>query len=139
MGILKTIAKGICAAVTIFAILGLLFLCYEPFDGETIKYAKPEIVLTPKIVSTPKPNTTPEPVESSIEDFINVYKSGQDITVECKRLSVSGNNNDIQIANSDVEKITILGYGNSVGYSCDANPKIVDHGDYNDVWQRWLT
>lgn len=90
-------------------------------------------------VTQTTPTATPEPVESSVDDFINVYKSGQDNIVECKHLSVSGNNNDIQIANSDVEKITILGYGNSVSYSCDADPKIIDHGNYNDIWQRWLT
>lgn len=86
---------------------------------------------------TPTVEVTPE--ESDVEEGIIVYKDGQNEIVECKRLSVFGNNNAIQIANKDVEKILITGHGNVISYSCDADPKIIDHGNYNDVWQRWLT
>ena len=80
-----------------------------------------------------------DPIESSVKEQIIVYKDRQNDIVECKQLDVFGNNNAIQIANNGVEKILITGHGNTISYSCNADPKIIDHGNYNDVWQRWLT
>ena len=126
--------------MSLMKIIGYMFIAYIAIAilCGTFGGGVDNTVNTVDVVQT-TPTATPKPVESSVDDFINVYKSGQDDIIECKHLSVSGNNNAIQIANSDVEKITILGYGNSVSYSCNGDPQIIDHGEYNDVWQRWLT
>ncbi|PXF59053.1 MAG: hypothetical protein C4B59_12260 [Candidatus Methanogaster sp.] len=139
MGIIKTIAKGICATVAILAsfmlvMFVILTICWGPFGGGADSAAS-----TVDAIQTATPTVTPDQVGSSIEEHIIVYKDGQDDIVECKRLSVFGNNNVIQIANEDVEKILITGHGNVISYSSSANPQIIDHGNYNDVWQRWLT
>ena len=83
-------------------------------------------------------NATPEPVESAINEHVHVYKDGQTITVECKNLLVSGDGNAIVITNSDIESILVTGDGNCVAYSRDANPRIKDFGDYNDVYKSGL-
>ncbi len=139
MGIMKTIAKGICATVAILASMMLvmfviLTICWGPFGSGG--YNDAPIV---DAAQTPTPTATLEPIESSIEEHIIVYKDGQDDIVECKRLSIFGRGNVIQIANSDVEKIVITGDKNSISYSCDANPQIIDGGNHNCIWQRWLT
>lgn len=129
--IIDNIAKGICATVAIFAVLLLIGLL---FGGDMNNSSA-----APKATPTIVPTVTPTQIESSIEEHIIVYKDGQDDIVECKRLSIFGRGNVIQIANSDVEKIVITGDKNSISYSCDANPQIIDSGNHNCIWQRWLT
>jgi hypothetical protein len=134
MGEIAKLAKSICIVVTVLSVI-LLIGVLVPDDSTP----SPAPVPTP--ASTPASTPTPETVESSIEELV-VVRSGrdhQDITVECKHLRVDSSYNAIQVANSDVESIRILGSGNSISYSSGADPRIDDFGNYNDVWQRWLT
>lgn len=135
MTLMKTLEKalfklivGMLGFITIAFIV--MTICCGPFGSGADSTAS-EPIQIPIEVQTQ--------IESSIDPHIIVHQDSQDQIVECNRLSVFGNNNAIQIANDDVEKILITGHGNTVSYSCDVNPQIVDHGDYNDVWQRWLT
>jgi hypothetical protein len=133
--VIDNVAKAVCAFVFVVAMLSAIGIFFGGDDTAPVNVDSPH----PTSTSTPTPTATPEPVESSVADNINVIKSRQDIIVECKRLSVFGNNNAIQIANNDVERIMITGSENSISYSSGADPRIDDLGDYNDVWQRWLT
>ena len=126
-------------AFAILLIIGILTPSETPDAPPATPTQTPE---APTSVATPDtPTVTPTPTldDPDVEDNINILKDGQSETVECKTLSVFGDNNVINIGNKDIEKILITGHGNSISYSCDADPKIIDHGNYNDVWQRWLT
>ena len=122
------------AIVVGFLLIGVLFGDVD--NASNIMDNPPDDSSTPIATTTP----TPEPTQDSdIDPHIIIYKDGQDDIVECRKLSVHSNNNAIGIMNSDVEKIVITGNGNSISYSRNANPQIIDHGNYNDVWQSWLT
>lgn len=132
--IVKTFVKGFFYSLGILFVIAFVGAWTAGVADNTDNQGTPVVVTTP----TPEPSSEPT-TDSDIRSFVNIYKDGQNDIVECKHLSVSGNNNDIQITNKDVERITVLGHGNSISYSYDADPKIKDYGNYNDVWQRWLT
>jgi hypothetical protein len=115
MGEIAKLAKSICIVVTVLSVVMLIGVLVP--DDTTSDSAGS---------SQPAPTTTP--IESSVEDFVNVHRDGQDIDVECKRLSISGNNNRIWMTNDDVESIRVLGNNNWVAYPRNADPEIDDFG-----------
>ena len=84
-------------------------------------------------------STTQGSSNPSIKESITVYQNGQQLTIECRRLVVTGDGNSIIIANHNIESILVVGSGNSIAYSHDAHPRIGDYGDYNSIWStRWI-
>ena len=133
MSIIKTIAKGIFATIAVFASLMLVMLviltiCWGPFGSGADGAAH-----------ATTPTAIPTQVESPVDPHIIVHQDGQNKIVECGKLSVFGDNNVISVMNKDVEKIMITGHGNVITYSRNADPKINDLGNYNDVYQCMLT
>ena len=126
-------------AFAILLIIGILTPSETPDAPPVTPTQIPEAPTSAATPDAPTVTPTPTPDDLNVKDHISIIKDGQSENVECKILSVFGNNNIINIENEDIEKILITGHGNSISYSCNADPKIIDLGNYNDVWQRWLT
>jgi hypothetical protein len=73
--------------------------------------------------------TTPN--DLNVKESITLSSNGKEKAVKCKCLTVTGIGNIILIVNDDIEKITITGNGNAIGYPDTANPEIIDEGNNN--------
>lgn len=137
---LKTVPEKMAAAMclTIVVLATISFIGLQLDDGSIDSPSAPGQTSVPtpatiEVDATPTATTAP-----TATSHITIIKDGQDRSVTCKSLQVLGNNNLIRVENSDIERIQVLGSGNVVAYPRDADPTIQDHGNYNDVYQRWL-
>ena len=95
--------------------------------NNNVLYSVPITIATPVVTATPE-------IDPDVKESITLIYDGREEHIKCNRLLVTGNANTVIIENDDIEKITILGDGNSVAYPNEANPEVFDRGNYNNVW-----